>query len=804
MDIKEWLGEDNQLGIDIWTKKYQYNGESFEGWLDRVTDGNEDIKQLIREKKFLFGGRILANRGLEKDGNKVTFSNCYVLPQVEDSIEGIYGETCRMLARTFSYGGGVGIDISKLRPKGTKVNNTAKKTSGAVSFMDTFSQVTETIGQNGRRGALMISIDCTHPELIDFINVKTDLTKVTKANISVRVSDGFMEAVRDDKLWRLHFESEHENVEQLVKAREVFDLLCKNNWNYAEPGILFWDKISNWNLLSEDVEFKYDGVNPCAEEPLPAGGSCLLGSINLSEYVVENYFDLIAFKEDIHKIVKGMNEVLDQGLPLHPLEIQRETVRDYRQIGIGVMGIADMLIKLGVKYDTEEAIEICDKIGYTLANESIKASALLAKEEGAYPKYNKEAIMDSSFLFYNADIDTWNLVEKYGLRNSQLLTIAPTGTLSTMIGISGGIEPIFNLSYTRKTESLHGEDVYYKVYTPIAEKYIEEHELTDEEQLPEYFVTTEKLDPFMRVRMQGVWQKHIDASISSTINLPNEATVEEVGQLYMKAWEEGLKGLTIYRSGCEREGILTTDKQEEVTEVKHELKRGEWETKPKGCIEIPRKIYSGCGKELLHITIDPKEKRIIDFYITSSSTGGCKLNIQALAISMSAILRLGGSIENIKCAFRGIGKCPSYVLAKEKGKKVSKGVSCPTAILNTLMEVDKDLKNDSLEELQLLGYYDKKVEMVVEEVEEIKGLVEEIKELEEKERQEQYKKLEEEARKDILIEKQIFTKKELEYIEEYGEVMFAQQFGKCPKCGEKMEHIGGCISCMNCAFTKCE
>ena len=413
--------------------------------------------------------------------------------------------------------------------------------------------------------------------------------------------------------------------------------------------------------------------------------------------------------------------------------------------------------------------------------------------------------MDSSFLFYNTDIDTWNLVEKYGLRNSQLLTIAPTGTLSTMIGISGGIEPIFNLSYTRKTESLHGEDVYYKVYTPIAEKYIEEHGLTDEEQLPEYFVTTEKLDPFMRVRMQGVWQKHIDASISSTINLPNEATVEEVGQLYMKAWEEGLKGLTIYRSGCEREGILTTDKkEEEVVEVKSELKRGEWEAKPKGCIEIPRKIYSGCGKELLHITIDPKEKRIIDFYITSSSTGGCKLNIQALAISMSAILRLGGSIENIKCAFRGIGKCPSYVLAKEKGKKVSKGVSCPTAILNTLMEVDKDLKNDNLEELQLLGYYDKKVEKVVEEVEEVKGLVERIKELEEEERQEQYKKLEEEARKDILIEKQIFTKKELEYIEEYGEVMFAQQFGKCPKCGEKMEHIGGCISCMNCAFSKCE
>lgn len=649
----------------------------------------------------------------------------------------------------------------------------------------------------------MISIDCTHPELIDFINVKTDLTKVTKANISVRVSDGFMEAVRDDKLWRLHFESEHENVEQLVKAREVFDLLCKNNWNYAEPGILFWDKISNWNLLSEDVEFKYDGVNPCAEEPLPAGGSCLLGSINLSEYVVENYFDLIAFKEDIHKIVKGMNEVLDQGLPLHPLEIQRETVRDYRQIGIGVMGIADMLIKLGVKYDTEEAIEICDKIGFTLANESIKASALLAKEEGAYPKYNKEAIMDSSFLFYNTDIDTWNLVEKYGLRNSQLLTIAPTGTLSTMIGISGGIEPIFNLSYTRKTESLHGEDVYYKVYTPIAEKYIEEHGLTDEEQLPEYFVTTEKLDPFMRVKMQGTWQKHIDASISSTINLPNEATVEEVGQLYMKAWEEGLKGLTIYRSGCEREGILTTDKkEEEVVEVKNELKRGEWEAKPKGCIEIPRKIYSGCGKELLHITIYPKEKRVIDFYITSSSNGGCKLNIQGIAIAMSGMLRVGASLDNIKCAYRGMGNCPSFASARAKGKHCSKGNSCPMAILNVLLQVQEDLENECLEELQELGYYEynnvvkvvkeENIEVVEEEKEEvIYGLIEKLKELEEEERRE-------------ALREESFTKEELDFIREYGEVTFAKRYGKCPNCKEELTHTGGCINCTSCGFSKCD
>lgn len=260
MKIEQWL--DSQLGIDIWNNKYKFENENFEEWLGRVSNGNEDIAQLIREKKFLFGGRILANRGLDEYGKKVTYSNCYVL-NTNDSIEDIY-KTCSDLARTFSYGGGVGIDISKLRPKDAYVNNTAKKTSGACSFMDTFSQVTETIGQNGRRGALMLSIDCTHPELLDFIGIKNDLNRVTKANISVRVSDDFMRAVVEDKEWELYFKSEHEEIKKIVKAKEVFRILCENNWDYAEPGILYWSKIEDYNLLSEDKEFSYAGVNPCA------------------------------------------------------------------------------------------------------------------------------------------------------------------------------------------------------------------------------------------------------------------------------------------------------------------------------------------------------------------------------------------------------------------------------------------------------------------------------------------------------------------------------------------------------------
>lgn len=235
MRIQDWLGKDNTLGIDIWEKKYCYENETFDEWLERVSGKNEAVKNLIIQKKFLFGGRILANRGTQ-NGRKTTFSNCYVLSAPEDNIEDIY-ETCKKLARTFSYGGGVGIDISKLSPRGAKVNNAAKTTSGAVSFMDTFSQVTGTIGQCGRRGALMISIDCKHPDLEEFLGIKEDLNKVNYANISVRISDDFMKAVENDEEWKLEFirEETGEKVEKTVNARQLFHRLAKSNWDMAEP-----------------------------------------------------------------------------------------------------------------------------------------------------------------------------------------------------------------------------------------------------------------------------------------------------------------------------------------------------------------------------------------------------------------------------------------------------------------------------------------------------------------------------------------------------------------------------------------
>ena len=569
MTVKEWLGEENQLGIDIWTKKYAAEGEDFDSWITRVSGGNKEIAQYMKEKKFLFGGRILSNRGLDKLGRKVTYSNCYVIEPPKDEIESIF-DCAKKLARTYSYGGGCGVDISQLSPKGAKINNAAKETSGAVSFMELYSLVTALIGQNGRRGALMISMDCSHPDILEFIELKTDLEKVTKANVSVRIYKDFMEAVKKGTDYILSYEREAtgEVIKKRVPARALFKKITDTSWDYAEPGVLFWDRISNWNLLSNTEEFSYAGVNPCAEEPLPAGGSCLLGSINLSEFVRNPFsesadFDFEELKKCVTASVYALNEVLEEGLPLHPLPEQRESVEKWRQIGLGIMGLADALIKLGVTYGQKETVDICDKIGFVMADTAIAASALLAKEKGRFSGCKVEEIMETPYFLMNTTEETRALVKEYGLRNSQLLTIAPTGTLSTMLGISGGIEPVYANYYERKTESLHGEDVYYRVYTKIVKDYMEAHRIEDDRELPGFFVTAMNLDYKQRIDMQAIWQLHVDASISSTVNLSHGFTKEETEALYMYAYDMGLKGITIYRDGCKRMGILSTKKKEE-------------------------------------------------------------------------------------------------------------------------------------------------------------------------------------------------------------------------------------------------
>lgn len=576
MTVEQWLNND-ELAITIWKNKYRFKDESLDDWFKRVSGGNEIVEEQIKAKKFIFGGRILANRGLSDKNRKITYSNCYVVAPPKDNLESIF-DCGAKLARTFSYGGGCGIDISNLRPSGARVNNAAKTTSGAVSFMDFYSYITGLIGQSGRRGALMISISCDHPDLEEFIEIKSDLDKVTKANISVRASDKFMEAVVKGETLILKFVTDiGEVITKEVEAYPIFRKLAQMNWNYAEPGILFWDRITSWNLLSNNKEFSYAGVNPCAEEPLPAGGSCLLGSINLAEFVTkEGTLDLLSLRETIQAAVIALNEVLDEGLPLHPLQEQRDSVADWRQIGLGVMGLADMLIKLKVKYGSATSRSVIESIGHELIMTALETSSILAASHGPYPKFNRDYVIRTPF-FKNLDSGDMNDLRfqslyddvcKYGLRNSQLLTCAPTGSIATMLGVSTGCEPIFATSYTRKTESLVNEERYYKVYTPIIKELIDKG--FSEEALPEYVVTSEQIPYRERIKVQATLQKFIDASISSTINLPESATIDDVETIYRLAWEEGLKGVTVYRSGCKRGAVLSKN-----SVIKECLKRPE-------------------------------------------------------------------------------------------------------------------------------------------------------------------------------------------------------------------------------------
>lgn len=783
MNLNDWLP--NKLAHSTWRDKYQNNDETFDEWLDRVSNGDPDLKQLIVDKKFIFGGRILANRGLQDQGTKITYSNCYVLKPPDDNIESIY-DTCGKLARTFSYGGGVGIDISNLRPNGAPVHNAAKTTTGACSFMDTFAQVTDTIGQKGRRGALMLSMDINHPDIEEFIDKKTNTDKVTSANISVRVTDDFMNAVVTKQKYTCSYLLEDGSlITKEVDADKLFEKLAKNNWDYAEPGILYWDNMNNNNLLSEYIkagDFAYAGVNPCAEEPLPAGGACNLGAINLSKFVLNPYtktaiIDYTELADTIYKAVYAINDLLIEGADLHPLEMQRESVKKYRQIGLGVMGFADMLIKLGITYGSEESIKIIDELGSFILYHAIIASNDYMKEKGLEPFYGYDAerlkrstpirnLLEN--IEYNDDKLCKALEE--GLFNSQLLTIAPTGSIAGMLDTSYGAEPFFSLKYTRKTKSLNGgEEVTYLIDNTQAEEYKELHDLSVSDELPGFFITTHQVPVENRVKVQATWQKYIDASISSTVNLPKSATVEDVKQAYIYAWQQGCKGLTIYRAGCKRDAILTEASKEEETEVpvfemKNEsgLQFGDTLLIDNNVRGVYRELTTGCGHLHCNFYFDPDTGDLRQVFLDKGSKGGCLSMLNAVSRLSSLCARKGAPAEEIVDQLLSVVDCPAYQVSKHVTHATSKGSSCASAVAYALLDAHKEF----CEEYGINEYED-------EDMPEPKKTV----------------------KPKITKEK---VKEKADSLDDY--------YTTCPACGKKtLLAIGGCVSCQNpeCSWSKC-
>ena len=610
---------------------------------------------LLENFRMIPGGRILFGAGQEKFKRRATLNNCYVIPIRDDSLESIF-EWTKEAARTYSLGGGVGTDISILRPRGAPVNNAALKSTGSVSFMNIMSETTGTIGQSGRRGALMITIRVDHPDVLDFIKVKRDLNHVRHANISVKITDEFMKAVEDDEEFTLRYESSKvKKIERVVRARELWGELITSARNWAEPGLIFWD------TMKKESTSEYNGMdilttNPCSEIPLEGYGACNLGNVNLALFVKNPFENAELNWDDLERAVRFtvrfLDDVVDYNLYKHPLKSQTDEAGKSRRIGVGFTGLGDMLIKLKIKYDTSESVKFVGTMFEKIMNIIYDESSNIATEKGTFPSFDLEKHMKSPFISKLAP-EVVGKIKKNGLRNVALITVPPVGSGSALAGTSSGIEPVFAFSYTRRSESLSKQT--FKVYHPLVREYMELYGVKEEKDLPEYFVEAHKIDPMFRIKLQATIQNYVDHSISSTVNLPSTVTTEEVGKIYFEAWKAGCKGVTVYREGS-REGILLT---KEATKKK-ENKEFERSTILTGRTIVFPLLET--GKLYTTINFDDSGNPVEIFVNVGKSGSEEKAYSEAIGRLLSLYLQQGGDISKVVRALTGIkGKTTTFV-----------------------------------------------------------------------------------------------------------------------------------------------
>lgn len=539
--------------------------------------------------------------------------------------------TTSNIAKTFKAQGGQGISLTNIRPKGAKIADTFVS-DGIIPFMEIFNTVTASISQGShRRGALMCSLSVNHPQIYDFISIKDDLNKINNANLSVEIDDKFMKAVQEFyksgkivtyKIPNIFKGGNPEGYE--ITPINIYKEIIKHAWKSGEPGVMFMDRFSNYNLMEYDPNYVIYTSNPCGEQPLVKHMSCNLSSVNLSQYIDnpftdKAFFNFDEFRNDLFSIVRAMDDLIDENYKNHPLKEQQEMNLKYRNCGIGIMGLHDALIKVGLVYGSQEAVNFTKEIMKAMFVYTLEASCDLAKERGAFPEYTHE-VLKSSIINYHKKLFSdilWNNLNKYGLRNCSLLSVAPTGSIGTLLNISTGVEPWFRTSYIRVTKSLNGDkEVKYEVDAPIiaeAKKY---------NWHPETYVSANDIKWQDRINMQEVIQNSCDTAISSTINLPNDITLEEVELLYLYAWQHGLKGVTIFRDGC-RAGILTENTEESKKENNIlELKRGDIVKAGNNCIGLKRTLMTGCGSLHCEAFFDPKTGDLREIYLSKGSTGG--------------------------------------------------------------------------------------------------------------------------------------------------------------------------------------
>ena len=778
----------NEVYESIWKDRYQKNGESYDDQLWRVADfiaeaeetkahkWSEQFYGIMKAGYFFPAGRTMSNAGI---GEKLTLNNCFVAPIVGNSMEQIF-DAVKLGAMTHKAGGGIGYAFSNLAPNGYRTRNDAIA-SGPVSFMDVFNAQTATVQQGSRRGANMGMLSVYHPDILEFIHAKSDTEgRLNHFNLSVVVDDAFMWNVITDGQVLLHWPIYDEKGNKLpldkwdeqftksVPARDIWNEIMQMAYDNGEPGVFYEDNANNRNPAWY-VE-RIVCSNPCAEylagtinatDPSQYGGACNLGSLFLHNFVKnpftkQAHLDTDTLRDTISVAVRMLDDIID--VNKFPDKIYENYQKGMRTIGIGITGLADMLAMLGMKYDSQEARDYVESLMQMITNAEYYASVQLAKEKGCFPLCEPDKHADSTYVKSVLEHDVIDEMSKYGIRNAKIQAVAPCGTISMVFGnnCSSGIEPIFSLSYDRKVKIGGQDDKDVKIVKMMDYAYYLYHKLKDEGKQLDFdehdiFPTALNMSVDDHVAMLAIISKYTDMSVSKTINVPTEASFDEVKDIYIQCWKKGIKGCTIFRPNAIRQGILLTENKDDKPKPESTssiLPRGSIIEPSNDLIGKKRKIQTGCGSLHVLAFFDPIDGNLQEVYFNKGSTGGCANFMTGLSRMVSLLCRAGVDIMTIKDQLDSTGVCPSYATRKATHHDTSKGSCCPMAIGNALVEMYNEMQS----------------------------------ELDDKEDEEKpVKKTPVKPIKDVNMRQQL-----------------------CPECGEPLVFEGGCCTCKSCGYTKCE
>ena len=608
----------------------------------------------LEDFKFLPAGRITAGAGTAR---KVTLFNCFVMGTIPDSMGGIF-DMLKEAALTMQQGGGIGYDFSTIRPKGALVTGVAADASGPLSFMDVWDSMCRTIMSAGsRRGAMMATMRCDHPDIEDFITAKSDAARLRMFNVSVLVTDPFMEAVKANGSWDLVFDGK---VYQTVKARGLWSKIMRSTYDYAEPGVIFIDRINKANNLRYCETIA--ATNPCGEQPLPPYGACLLGSINLARLVKDPFeadadLDIDGLSKLVATAVRMMDNVVDASE--FPLPQQAQEAQAKRRIGLGVTGLADALLMTGLRYGSDEAARQTDRWLHAIARAAYLASVELAKEKGTFPLFDADPFLASDAMM-QMDEDVRDQIRTHGIRNALLTSIAPTGTISLYAGnVSSGIEPVFAYAYTRKVLQKDGTRTEEEVVDYAVQMWRDKYGDAD---LPDYFVNAQTLAPLDHVKMQAAAQKWIDSSISKTINCPEDISFDDFQDVYMQAYETGCKGCTTYRPNDVTGSVLSVSESSEAAPEADQgadvIYMAEPLDRPQALEGNTYKLKWPDSEHAIYVTVNDviinDHRRPFEVFINSKNMEHFAWTV-ALTRMISAVFRRGGDVsfvvEELKAVF---------------------------------------------------------------------------------------------------------------------------------------------------------